>query len=167
MQIRSLTFGLLGLLIAASAAAQANYPERPLHLVVGFPPGSPPDTFARLFGQQLTAAWGKPVLIENVTGAAGNIAADRVAKAAPDGYTLGVLTEAQLVVNPSLYTLAYDPAKDFAPISQLFASPNLLAVSKAVPANNLNDLIALARAQPDSLTFVSGGSGSNFSRSES
>jgi tripartite-type tricarboxylate transporter receptor subunit TctC len=160
MKTRSFTFGLLALAIAGGAAAQANYPEKPLHLVVGFPPGSPPDTFARLFGQKLTQAWGKPVLIENITGAAGNIAAGHVAKADPDGYTLGVLTEAQLVVNPSLYGLPYDPVKDFAPVSQLFASPNILAVGNAVPANSLKELIALAKAQPGALTFASGGSGS-------
>jgi tripartite-type tricarboxylate transporter receptor subunit TctC len=160
MKISGVMFGLLALLIAGSAAAQTNYPEKPIHLVVGFPPGSPPDTFARLLGQKLTEAWGKPVLIENITGAAGNIAADRVAKAAPDGYTLGVLTEAQIVVNPSLYTLAYDPVKDFAPVSQLYASSNILVVHNAVPAKSVKELVALARAQPGVLTFASGGSGS-------
>jgi tripartite-type tricarboxylate transporter receptor subunit TctC len=99
-------------------------------------------------------------LIENVTGAAGNIAADHVAKAAPDGYTLGVLTEAQIVVNPSLYALPYDPVKDFAPVCQLFANPNILAVGNAVPAKTVGELVALAKAQPGGLTFASGGSGS-------
>ncbi|HEY6862918.1 MAG TPA: tripartite tricarboxylate transporter substrate binding protein [Burkholderiales bacterium] len=160
MKISGFMLGLLALLMAGSAAAQTHYPEKPIHLVVGFPPGSPPDTFARLFGQRLTGTWSEPVLIENVTGAAGNIAADRVAKAAPDGYTLGVLTEAQIVVNPGLYALAYDPVRDFAPVSQLFASPNLLVVSNAVPAKSLEELVALAKAQPGALTFVSGGSGS-------
>jgi tripartite-type tricarboxylate transporter receptor subunit TctC len=147
-------------LIATGTAAQTNYPDKPIHLLVGFPAGSPPDTFARLFGQRLTADWGKPVLVENITGAGGSIAAERVAKAAADGYTLGVLTEAQLVVNPSLYPLAYDPLKDFAPVSQLFASPNMLAVNNDVPAKSVKELVALAKAQPGALTFASGGSGS-------
>ena len=87
-------------------AAQSNYPEKPIHLVVGFPPGGPADTVARLLGQKFTEAWGKPVVVDNAAGAAGNIATDRVAKAAPDGYTLGLLTEAQIVINPGLYKLA-------------------------------------------------------------
>lgn len=160
MRISSFMFGLSALLIAGSPAAQTGYPERPLHLVVGFPPGSPPDTFARLFGQRLAETWRKPVPIENITGAAGNIAAGRVAKAAPDGYTLGVLTEAQLVVNPTLYALAYDPLRDFAPVSQLFASPNILVVGNTVHAKNLEELVALAKQQPGGLTFASGGTGS-------
>ena len=160
MKRSGVLFGLLALLIAESSAAQTNYPEKPIHLVVGFPPGSPPDTFARLFGQRLTEAWGKSVLVENIAGAAGNIAAEHVAKAAPDGYTLGVLTEAQIVVNPSLYALAYDPAKDFAPVSQLFASSNILVVNNTVSVKSLKELVAMAKAHPGGLTFASGGSGS-------
>ena len=99
-------------------------------------------------------------MIDNVTGAAGNIAADRVAKAAPDGYTLGLLSQGQLVINPSLYKLAYDPVKDFAPVSQVTVSPNMLVVHNAVPAKSVKELVALAKAQPGGLTFASGGSGS-------
>jgi len=152
--------GLVVLLIAGSLAAQTNYPEKPIHLVVGFPPGSPPDTFSRLLGQRLVEAWGKPVVIDNVTGVAGSLAAERVAKAAPDGYTLGVLTEAQIAVNPSLYELAYDPVKDFTPVSQLYAYPNILVVNNSVPAKSVKELVALAKAQPGVLTFASGGNGS-------
>ena len=153
-------FGLLALLIAGSPAAQTTYPEKPIRIIVGLPPGSLPDTIARLLGQKFTEAWGKPVLIDNVTGAAGNIAADRVAKAAPDGYTLGLLSQTQIVVNPSLYKLAYDPVKDFAPVSQVTVSSNILVVHNAVPAKNVKELLALAKAQPGALTFASGGSGS-------
>ena len=99
-------------------------------------------------------------MVENVTGAAGNIAADRVAKAAPDGYTLGLLGEAALVVNPILYKVAYDPVKDFAPLSQLTVAPNMLCMHNTVPAKNVKELVALAKAQPGGLTFASGGSGS-------
>jgi tripartite-type tricarboxylate transporter receptor subunit TctC len=150
-------FGLLALLIVGSSAAQTTYPEKPIRMIVGFPPGSSVDTVARLLGQKFAEAWGKPVVIDNVTGAAGNIAADRVAKAAPDGYTLGLLSNAQLVINPSLYKLAFDPVKDFAPVSQVTVQPNVLVVHNAVPAKSVKELVALAKAQPGGLTFASGG----------
>jgi len=153
-------FALLALLIAESLAAQTNYPEKPIHLVVSRPPGGTVDIIARLLGQKFAAAWGMPVLIDNVTGAAGSIAADRVAKAAPDGYTLALVSEAQIVINPNLYKLAYDPVKDFAPVSQVAVSPYLLVVHNAVPAKSVKDLVALAKAPPGGLTFASGGSGS-------
>jgi len=153
-------FGLLALLVVENPAAQTNYPEKPIRMVVGLPPGSQPDTIARLLGQKLAEAWGKPVLIDNITGAAGNIAADRVAKAAPDGYTLGLLSQTQIVVNPSLYKLAYDPVKDFAPVSQVTLSPNVLVMHNAVLAKSVKELVAFAKAQPGGLTFASGGSGS-------
>jgi tripartite-type tricarboxylate transporter receptor subunit TctC len=160
MKLSRFLFGLLALLIAESSSAQSNYPAKPIHLVVGFPPGSPPDIFARQLGQKLSEAWGKPIVIENITGAAGNIAANYVARAAPDGYTLGVFTEAQIVVNPNLYKLAYDPVKDLAPISELYAYPDILVVNNAVPAKSVKELVELAKAQPGELTFASGGNGS-------
>ena len=158
-QISGLMFGLLALLIVGSPAAQTTYPEKPIRLVVGFPPGGQADTVARLLGQKLAEERGKPVLIENVTGAAGTIAAERVAKAAPDGYTLGLLAQGALVINPSRYKLAYDPVKDFAPVSQVAVAPNMLVVHNAVPAKSVKDLVALAKARPGELTFASGGSG--------
>jgi tripartite-type tricarboxylate transporter receptor subunit TctC len=152
-------FGLLALLIVGSPAAQTTYPEKPIRMVVGFPPGGQQDTVARLLGQKFAEALGKPVLVENIPGAAGNIGADRVAKAAPDGYTLGLLFIGQLVINPSLYKVAFDPVKDFAPVSQLTGLPNMLTVHNAVPAKSVKELVALAKAQPGVLTFTSGGSG--------
>src|SRR5262245_32306897 len=110
-RISGVAFGLLALLIVGSLGAQTTYPEKPIRTVVGFPPGSQADIVARLLGQKFAEAWGKPVLIDNVTGANGTIAADRVAKAAPDGFTLGLLSQGQLVINPSLYKPAYDPVK--------------------------------------------------------
>jgi tripartite-type tricarboxylate transporter receptor subunit TctC len=160
-QISGLTFGLLALLIVGSPAAQTTYPEKPIRVIVGFPPGGPADTVARLLGQKYAEAWGKPVVIDNVSGAAGNIAADRVAKAAPDGYTLALVAEAQIVINPSLYKLAYDPVKDFAPVSQVTVSPYMLVVHNAVSAKSVQELVALAKAQPGGLTFASAGSGSS------
>jgi len=159
-QISGLMFGLLALLIVESPAAQTTYPEKPIRMVVGFPPGNQQDTIARLFGQKLADAWGKPVVIDNVAGAGGNIGAERVAKAAPDGYTLGVLGQTQIVIRPSLYKLAYDPVKDFAPVSQLNVSPTMLVLHNAVPAKSVKELVALAKAQPGGLTFASAGSGS-------
>jgi tripartite-type tricarboxylate transporter receptor subunit TctC len=153
-------FGLLALLMVGSAAAQTTYPEKPVRMVVGFPPGNSPDVIARLLGQKLGETWGKAVLIDNLTGAAGNIAAERIAKAAPDGYTLGLMSQPQIVVNPILYKLTYDPVKDFAPVSQVYTSISILVVHKTVPANTVKELVALAKAQAGALTFASGGSGS-------
>ena len=143
-----------------AAAAPSSYPEKPIRFIVGFPPGSAPDMAARLLGHNLAEQLGKPVLIENLTGAAGNIAADRVAKATPDGYTLVLAANAQITVNPSLYKLPYDPVRDFAPVTQVYVASNILVVSPAVPAKTLQELVALARAQPGALTFATGGSGS-------
>jgi tripartite-type tricarboxylate transporter receptor subunit TctC len=152
--------GLLALLILASPAAQATYPEKPIRLVVGFPPGSQTDAVARLLGQKLTDGLRGTIVVENAPGAGGNVAADRVAKAPPDGYTVGLLGQPQLVISPSLYKLAYDPMTHFAPVSQVALSWTMLVVNNAVPANSVQDLVTLAKAQPGGLTFASSGSGS-------
>jgi tripartite-type tricarboxylate transporter receptor subunit TctC len=159
-QISRIASGLLALLIVRSPAAQTNYPEEPIRFVVGFPPGSQTDTVARLLGQKFAESLGKPIVVDNVTGAAGNVAAELVAKAAPNGYTLGLLSQTQLLINPSLYKLAYDPVKDFAPVSQATVSPNMLVVHNALPAKSVKELVALAKARPGELTFASSGSGS-------
>ena len=158
--ISSLVLGLITLLIVGSAAAQTTYPEKPIRMVVGFPPGSLVDAVARLLGQKLAEGLGKPIVVDNATGAAGNIAIERAAKAAPDGYTLGLLSQTQIVINPSLYKPAYDPVKDFRPVSQVAVAPNMLIVHNAVPTKNVQDLVKLARARPGELTFASSGSGS-------
>jgi tripartite-type tricarboxylate transporter receptor subunit TctC len=153
--------GMSALLIAMNAAAQTNFPEKPIRIIVGFPPGSQPDTVARLLGQKFSEAWGKPVLIDNAPGAGGNIATERVAKAVPDGYTVGLLAQGQIVTNPILYKVTFDPMKDFAPVSQVSVAPSLLVVHNAVPAKTLKELVALARAKPGAFTSASGGSGSS------
>jgi tripartite-type tricarboxylate transporter receptor subunit TctC len=160
-QISGLMFGLLALLIVGSPAAQTKYPEKPIRVVAGFPAGSSPDIIARLLGQKFAEALGQAVVVENVPGAAGNIAAERVAKAAPDGYTLALAVNAQIIMNASLYKLSFDPVKDFAPISQLYLAPNILVVHNAVLAKSVRELLALARAQPGGVTFASGGGGSS------
>jgi tripartite-type tricarboxylate transporter receptor subunit TctC len=160
-ELARLTPGLLALLIVGSAAAQPVYPDRAIRLIVGFPAASSPDIVARLLAEKLAERLGKAVLVDNIPGAAGNIAAERVAKATPDGYTLALAVNAQIIINPSLYKLGYDPMKDFAPISQIGTSSNLLVVNNAVPAKNFQELLALSRAQPGSLTFATAGNGSS------
>jgi tripartite-type tricarboxylate transporter receptor subunit TctC len=155
-----LVLALSAMVTAAGALAQTSYPEKPIRLIVGFPSGTAADLAARQVGQKLAESLGKPVVVENVAGAAGNIASERVARAAPDGYTLAVAAQGQIVINPSLYKLPFDPVKDFAPISQLYWLPNLLVVHNAVPARSVQELIKLARARPGELTFATGGSGS-------
>ena len=142
------------------AAAQTTYPEKSIRIIVGFPPGSGADTVARLLVQRLAEPLRQPIVVDNAPGASGNIAADRLAKAAPDGYTLGLLSNSQLVINPSLYKLAFDSVRDFVPVSQVTVSSIMLVVHNAVPAKNVRELVALAKAQPGELTFASGGSGS-------
>lgn len=156
---------LAGSLIAAStfctSALASAFPEKPVRILVGFAAGGPADILARVVGEKLAEAWGKPVLVESITGAGGNIAADRVAKAAPDGYTLLMATSGMLVVNPHLYkNLSFDPGS-FAPISQVGFTVNILVVHNDLPAKNVVELVKLARSQPGKLTFGSGGVGSS------
>src|SRR5262249_33904247 len=125
----------------------------------GFPPGGPPDIAARLLADKFAEAWGKSVVVENVTGSGGNIAVDRAAKAAPDGYTLLMASNA-IVINPSLYEkLPYDAVRDLAPIWLAGAMPIILVVNNDVPAGDVAELIALARTQPGRLTFGHAGVG--------
>ena len=150
------------LLMAGDASAQANYPERSIRLIVAFPPGGPSDIVARLMADKLTEALGKPVVVENVSGASGNVGTERVAKSSPDGYTLLISAPGPLVVNQSLFKkLPYDPIRDFAPISQLCFTPNVLVVNNDVPAKNVQELVALARAHPGKLSYASGGAGTS------
>src|SRR6185295_1368014 len=157
-----MAIALAGVLIASSATAQPNYPDKPIRMLAGFPAGGPSDIVARLIGDKLTEGLGKPVVVEVLTGAGGTIATDRVAKAAPDGYTLLTATSGMIVVNPSLYPrLPFDPLKDLVPIIEISVQPNFLVVNNKVPANNVQELVALARAQPGKLSFASGGVGTS------
>jgi tripartite-type tricarboxylate transporter receptor subunit TctC len=158
-RLTAMAAGLLALLVAQAPVAQTTYPERPVHLIVGFPPGSQPDIVARLLGQKLTETLQRPVLVENIAGAAGSIAAERLSKAAPDGYTLALLSQTHIVINPALYKLPFEPGRDFAPISQVTVAPNILVVNDAVPAKSVTELVSLARSQPGALTFASSGTG--------
>jgi tripartite-type tricarboxylate transporter receptor subunit TctC len=149
-------------LLAAAPVLAQNYPEQGVKIIVGFPPGVAPDVTARLLADKFGEAWGRSVVVENVTGAGSNIATDRVAKAAPDGYTLLMGGNSALVMSPSLYDkLPYDPVKDLAPISQVFVAANLLAIHPDVPAKSIAELVALAKAQPGKLTYGHAGVGTS------
>jgi tripartite-type tricarboxylate transporter receptor subunit TctC len=148
------------LFIAAGglALAQSGYPDKPIRILVGFSAGVAPDVTSRLLGDKWNASWAKGVTVENVTGAGGNFAVAQVAKATPDGYTLAMGGNASLVINPNLMDkLGYDPVKDFAYITQVFIVPNLVVVPADSPAQSIQDVIALAKAQPD--YFVAGHAG--------
>jgi tripartite-type tricarboxylate transporter receptor subunit TctC len=149
-------------LAALPAAAQSGYPEKPVKILVGFTPGVAPDIAARLLADKFSEAWGRGVVIENVTGAGGNIATDRAAKAAPDGYTLLMGGNSSIVVSPGLYAkLSYDPVRDFAPVSQVFIAANILAIPVDVPAKSLTELVALLRAQPGKFSYGHAGVGTS------
>jgi len=148
------------LLLATSSTLHAqSYPNKPIRILVGFTAGGPTEVAARLAGQKLTAKWGQPVLVETRTGFGGNIAAEAVAKSAPDGHTL-LLAAFAHAVNPALYTkLPFDTEKDFASVAMIASSANVFAVYPSVPARTLGEFTALAKAQPGRLTFGSAGSG--------
>lgn len=157
-------FGLACLMAAAapsaSAADTADYPSRPIHLVLPFPPGGPTDTVSRALGERLGKSWNIPVIIENRPGGNSFIATDAVAHSPADGYTLLVAFFGTLVVNPSLYDkLPYDPVKDFAPVTTVANLPLMLVVNPQSPIHSIRQLIELSKAQPDRFTFASGGAG--------
>ena len=160
------TFGLLAALALCAANgqanAQSNYPDKPIRILVGFSAGVAPDITSRLFGDKFNETWAKGVVVENVTGAGGNLALAQTAKAAPDGYTLAMGGNASLVINPNLMDkLGYDPLKDFAYITQVFIVPNLVVVRPDFPAKTMPELIALAKAQPDLLVAGHAGVGTS------
>ena len=149
------------LLVIASTANSQGWPQRPVRIIVPFAPGGASDLMPRLVGEKLSAMWGQAVVIENRPGAAGNIGMEAGAKAAPDGYTLLSAPNGNLVVNPHMYSkLAYDVFKDLAPVTRIAAVQNVLVVNPDVPATSVKELVALARAQPGTLTFASPGNGS-------
>jgi tripartite-type tricarboxylate transporter receptor subunit TctC len=160
--IRAFTLGMC--LVAAAPAAwsqAANYPNRPIKLIVPFGPGGFTDVVARVLGQKLGQAMNTSFVIENKPGAGSTIGTAEVAKAAPDGYTL-VMISTTHTVSPWIYkSIPYDPLKGFTPVSKLVDSAYVLLAHPKVPANNVRELIALARAQPDKLTYASSGNGSS------
>ena len=140
--------------VSAFAQSAANYPSKPLKIVVPFPAGGTSDVLARIFGQKITEHWGQPVVVENRPGASGNLGADVVAKAAPDGYTLALMDVGNLVISPALFKLPFNVVNDFAPVAMVAYSPHLLAVSTKVPANTPAELVAYAKAQKGKLNYA-------------
>src|SRR6267154_3450157 len=156
--VRSLA-ALVFAFVATEATAQTNWPEKPVRLVVGFTAGSATDVTGRMFAQKFSEAWGPPVIVDNVTGNSGAIGTDKVAKAAPDGYTLMWSGNAAITVLPSLQPLPFDPLKDFAPISITLVMPSIIVVNNDLPIKSLADLIAYAKANPGKLSYGSPGVG--------
>ena len=157
------TFSTIALLSTAlSASAQTSYPEKAVRVVAPFPPGTGADISARIVTQKLSELWTKPVVVENVPGAAGSVGAERVAKSAPDGYTLLFSGDAAMTTNVSLYSkLAYEPLRDFAPIMNFVETPNVLIVHPSLPAKNVKELVALAKSRPGEITYASSGAGTS------
>jgi tripartite-type tricarboxylate transporter receptor subunit TctC len=155
-----LAASLLAAFAMTTATPAAEYPERPVTIVVAFTPGGPSDVLARIVGKRLQEIMHQPFIIENRPGAGGNIAAEQVAHAAPDGYTLLMGNNSILATNAALYKkLNYDPEKDFIPISLIGTQANILVVNPSVPAHSMAELIALAKASPGTINFASSGFG--------
>jgi tripartite-type tricarboxylate transporter receptor subunit TctC len=158
--VRALALSLLWLTLAAAGAAAQDYPTKPIRFIVPYPPAGGTDIVARILNEQLAAALGQPIIIENRGGAAGNIGTDIVAKATPDGYTI-LFTLSSHTINPKLYpNLPFDVEKDFVAISLAATLPQILVANPSLPANNVRELIALAKAQPGKLNYASVGTGS-------
>ena len=147
-------------LVPIADAVAAAYPDKPIRIIVPYPPGGPTDILARTLGEKMSGALRQPILIDNRAGAGGAIGSELVAKAQPDGLTLLWGTTGSHAINPSLYPkLAYDPLKDFAGITLVAQGTNVLVVHPSLPARSVRELIALARAQPGRLNFSSAGNG--------
>ena len=145
--------------VATDAAAQA-WPNKAVRLILPAPPGSAPDFLARLMGPKLSEIWGQPVVIDNIVGASGHIGTERVAKAAPDGYSILFNTIGPIAINTTLFgKLPFDPVKDFAPVTLLAKTPNIVCLHPSLPVKSVKEFIALAKANPGKLTFGSGGAG--------
>jgi tripartite-type tricarboxylate transporter receptor subunit TctC len=149
----------LALLLTSPAFAADEYPSKPIRLIVPFPPGGPNDLIARVIGQRMSDILKQPVIIDNRGGQAGVLGTDAIAKAAADGYTIGIVSASAIVISPSMEKIAYDPQKDLLPITLVATVPEMLVVAKDVPAKNMSELVALAKAQPGKLNFASAGVG--------
>jgi tripartite-type tricarboxylate transporter receptor subunit TctC len=160
-----LTFSTIALLAAGASLAQpvaSTFPAKPMRIVVTFTPGGAPDIIARILAERFTASWGQPVVVDNKPGSGGNIGADFVAKAAPDGLTLVVGTVGTHSINGALYAkMPYDMVRDFAPVSLVATTPNMLVVHNEVPAKTLKDFIDLGKRE-GKMSFASSGSGTSI-----
>ena len=159
MRIWGALAAALSLLLSPASAVAQDFPTKPIKLIVPFPPGGPNDIIARVVGQRMSELTKQPIVIENRSGQAGVLGTDAVAKAAPDGYTIGIVSASALVINPWMEKVPYDVVKDIAPVTLNVTVPEMLVVASNVPANNMAELIALAKAQPGKLNFASAGIG--------
>jgi tripartite-type tricarboxylate transporter receptor subunit TctC len=157
---RSSAFIGILLFVAAAAAGAQTYPSKPVRIIVPFAAGGVADILPRIVGQKLSEKWGEPVIVDNKAGASGNIGMAEGARAAPDGYTLVLAPTGNLTVNPFLFKLPFDTARDLTPITVLATSPNVLVVNPSVPAKDFRELVAYAKANPGKLNFASPGEGS-------
>jgi tripartite-type tricarboxylate transporter receptor subunit TctC len=155
---RTLLAALTLSLVPVAATAQ-DFPNKPIRLIVPFPAGGPNDIIARVVGQRMSELIKQPIVIDNRGGQGGVLGTDGVAKAAPDGYTIGIVSASSLVINPTLERVPYDVAKDFAPVTLVTTVPEMLVVASNVAAKNMKELIALAKAEPGKLNFASAGVG--------
>jgi tripartite-type tricarboxylate transporter receptor subunit TctC len=150
----------LSLLALPAAAVAEDFPSKPIRLIVPFPAGGPNDIIARVIGQRMSELIKQPVVIDNRGGQGGVLGTDVVAKSAPDGYTIGIVSAGALVISPSMEKVAYDTRTDLAPVTLVATVPEMLVVATSVPAKTMSELIALAKAQPGKLNFASSGPGS-------
>jgi len=155
----SSVFGLIALAAAPLLHAQP-YPNKPVTIIVPYPPGGTSDILARALGQKLGDSLGQTILVQNKPGANGNLGADFVSKSAPDGYTLLLADIGALAISPSLYKLAFDPVTDFSPVTMVAYSPHILVVHPSVPVNNAKELITLAKSKPGKMNFAASSIGS-------
>ena len=152
---------LIGLMLLCPTLAMAqDFPNKPIKLIVPFPPGGPNDIIARVVGQRMSEIVKQPIVIENRSGQGGVTGTDAVAKSPPDGYTIAIASAGALAISPSMEKVAYETLKDLQPITLVATVPEMLVVATSVPANNMKDLVALASAQPGKLNFASSGPGS-------
>jgi len=148
------------LLLLPTLASAQNFPAKPIKLIVPFPAGGPNDIIARVIGQRMSELSGQPVLIDNRGGQGGVLGTDAVAKSAPDGYTIAISSAGALAISPSMERVAYDTLADLTPVTLVATVPEMLVVATNVPAKDIGELIALAKAQPGKLNFASSGPGS-------
>ena len=150
----------IGVAFAPPSRAADTYPDHKIRVIVPFAAGGPTDVIARMVAEQLSNAWGQQLYVENMPGAGGNLGVETGARAAPDGYTI-VVVSTGFIINPSMYSkIGYDPVKDFAPISLVAASPNVVTVHTSVPAKNLKELIDLIKANPGKYSYAQPATGS-------
>ncbi len=159
MRIARMLAAGFSLLLLPATAWPEDFPSKPIRLIVPFPPGGPNDIIARVIGQRMSELVKQPIIIDNRGGQAGVLGTDAVAKSNPDGYTIGIVSASALAISPTMEKVAYDASKDFAPITLVATVPEMLVVATNVPAKDMTELVALAKAQPGKLNFASAGTG--------